>query len=166
MPIELWEVKRYANKTINFTHLRTSGATESIKTISKKSKSIESVSKEIKVYSEDEHLTISSEKMKGLYKKFKAAILNIAEDIALKSTKWYIGFIAKRNVSDIHIQNKALKIWINLKKGELDDSKGLAGDVSNIGHWGNGEYELQVSDYDNLEYIISLIKQSYKKNSK
>jgi len=59
-----------------------------------------------------------------------------------------------------------LKIWINLKKGELDDSKGLARDISNIGHWGKCDYELQVSDDDNLEYIISFIKQSYKKNSK
>ena len=166
LPIELWEVKRYANRTVNFIRLQTSGATESIKTISKKSEAIKSVSKEIKVYTEDEHLTSSLEEIKELYKKFKAAILNIADGITLKPTKWYIGFIAKRNVTDIHIQKRALKIWINLNKNELDDPKGLARDVSNIGHWGNGDYELQVSNDDNLEYIISLIKQSYKKNAK
>ena len=166
LPIELWEVKRYANRTVNFIRLQTSGATESIKTISKKSEAIKSVSKEIKVYTEDEHLTSALKEIKELYKKFKAAILNIADDITLKPTKWYIGFIAKRNVTDIHIQKRALKIWINLNKNELDDPKGLARDVSNIGHWGNGDYELQVSNDDNLEYIISLIKQSYKKNAK
>jgi predicted transport protein len=166
LPIELWEVKRYTNRTVNFIRLQTSGATESIKTISKKSEAIKSVSKEIKVYTEDEHLTRALEEIKELYKKFKAAILNIADDITLKPTKWYIGFIAKRNVTDIHIQKRALKIWINLNKNELDDPKGLARDVSNIGHWGNGDYELQVSNDDNLEYIISLIKQSYKKNAK
>lgn len=166
LPIELWEIKRYANQTVNFIRLQTSGATESIKTISKKSEAIKSVSKEIKVYTEDEHLTSALEEIKELYKKFKAAILNIADDITLKPTKWYIGFIAKRNVTDIHIQKRALKIWINLNKNELDDPKGLTRDVSNIGHWGNGDYELQVSNDDNLEYIISLIKQSYKKNAK
>lgn len=166
LPIELWEVKRYSNQTVNFTHLYASGATESIKTISKKDKNIESVSKEIKVYIEDEHLTSTSEEIKELYKKFKSSILNISDNIILKPTKWYIGFVAKRNVTDIHIQKKALKIWINLNKAELDDPKGLARDVSNIGHWGNGDYELQVSNDDNLEYIISLIKQSYKMNSK
>ncbi|MGB3460014.1 MAG: DUF5655 domain-containing protein [Halobacteriota archaeon] len=166
LPIELWEVKRYANRTVNFIRLQTSGATESIKTISKKSEAIKSVSKEIKVYTEDEHLTSALEEIKELYKKFKAAILNIADNITLKPTKWYIGFIAKRNVTDMHIQKRALKIWINLNKNELDDPKGLARDVSNIGHWGNGDYELHVSNDDNLEYIISLIKQSYKKNAK
>jgi predicted transport protein len=166
LPIELWEVKRYTNQTVNFIRLQTSGATESIKTISKRSEAIESVSKEVKVYTEEEHLSNTSEEIKELYRKFKTAILNIADDITVKPTKWYIGFIAKRNITDVHIQRKALKIWINLNKGELDDPKGLFRDVSNIGHLGNGDYELQVSNDDNLEYIISLTKQSYKKNTK
>lgn len=166
LPIELWEVKRYANQTISFTCLQTSGAVESIKTISKRSKTIESVSKEIKVYTEAEHLSGVSDEIKELYKKFTYAILVIGGDISVKATKYYIGFIAKRNVTDIHVQKKALKIWINLKKGKLDDPKGLARDVSSVGHWGNGDYELVVSNDDDLEYIISLIKQSYKKNVK
>lgn len=145
LPIELWAIKKYANQTVNFIRLQTSGATESVKTISKRSETIRSVSKEIKVYTEDEHLTSTTEEIKELYKKFKAAILNVADGITLKPTKRYIGFIAKKNVTDIHIQKKTLKIWINLNKGELDDPKAVARDVSNIGHWGNGDYELQVN---------------------
>lgn len=166
LPIELWEVKRYANQTINFIRLQTSGATESIKTISKRSEAIESVSKEIKVYTEDEHLSNTSEEIKELYRKFKTAILNIADDITVKPTKHYIAFESGRNIASVFLQKKSLKFWINLKKGELDDPKILARDVSNIGHHGIGDYELQVTNDDNLEYIISLIKQSYKKNTK
>lgn len=51
-------------------------------------------------------------------------------------------------------------MWINLHKGELDDPKLLTRDVSTKGHWGNGDYELVVSDTKNLEYIMSLIKQA------
>jgi predicted transport protein len=58
-----------------------------------------------------------------------------------------------------------LKVWINLQKGKLDDPKNITRDVSAIGHWGNGDYEIQISDDDNIEYIISLIKQSYNKNN-
>ncbi len=57
-------------------------------------------------------------------------------------------------------------MWINLKKGELGDSKGITRDVSTTGHWGNGDFEIQVKDDDNLEYILSLVKQSIKKNKK
>jgi len=44
------------------------------------------------------------------------------------------------------------------------DEKNLARDVSNVGHWGNGSYEIKMSDAENLEYILSLLKQSLKKN--
>lgn len=164
LPIELWEIKKYANKIISFVQILPLGATESIKTISKGSKTIESVSKEVKVYTEDEHLAEKPDEIRELYDKFKASLLTIGNDIKIKPTKWYIGFLSKSNFVDIHIQKEALKIWLNLKLGELDDPKKLARDVSNTGHWGNGDYELQVIDDKDIEYIISLAKQSYSKN--
>jgi predicted transport protein len=45
----------------------------------------------------------------------------------------------------------------------LDDPKGVARDVSSIGHWGNGDYEIRVTPTTDLEYIMFLIHQSYKK---
>lgn len=55
---------------------------------------------------------------------------------------------------------KNIKLWINVKQGKLDDPKNMMRDVSNIGHWGNGDYELGIENTNNLEYIMSLIKQS------
>ena len=63
------------------------------------------------------------------------------------------------NVCDIEIQKKKLIITINAKKGELSDPKGVARDISKLGHWGNGDYEVAVSDDKDLEYIMSLVKQ-------
>ncbi|HAG50702.1 MAG: hypothetical protein A2X87_01055 [Deltaproteobacteria bacterium GWC2_42_51] len=165
LPIELWEIKKYANDTVNLEQIRPLGATESIKTISKGDKLIEGVSKEVKVYTEDDHLAETSDEIKELYDKFKISLLTISGDIKIKPTKWYMGFLSKTNFVDIHIQKKALKIWLNLRSGELDDPKGLARDVSKIGHWGNGDYEIQVSNDENIDYIISLAKQSFRKNS-
>lgn len=165
MPIELWEIKKYANETISFEQIQPLGAIESIKTVSKGSKAIESVSREVKVYTEDDHLAESSDEIKELYEKFKASITTIGKDVKVKPTKYYLGFLSKTNFVDIHVQKKAIKIWLNLRQGELDDPRGLTRDVLNIGHWGNGDYELQVSNDADAEYIISLAKQSYKKNS-
>lgn len=165
LPIELWEIKKYANYTVSLEQIRPLGATESIKTISKGDKLIEGVSKEVKVYTEDDHLAETSDEIKELYDKFKISLLTISGDIKIKPTKWYMGFLSKTNFVDIHIQKKALKIWLNLRSGELDDPKGLARDVSKIGHWGNGDYEIQVSNDENIDYIVSLAKQSFRKNS-
>jgi predicted transport protein len=165
LPIELWEIKKYANDTISIEQIESLSASESIKTISPKSKAIEKVTKEIKVYTEDDHLSGIPEDIKELYDKFKNSVLSIGNDIKIKPRKQYIAFVSKTNFTDVEIHKKELKIYFNLKKGGLDDPKGLTKDVSQIGHWGNGDYELKMSNDENLDYIVSLVKQSYKKNS-
>ncbi len=165
LPIELWEVKRYSNKTVSYNQIRTSGAKESIKTVSKFDSEMEIVSKEIKIYTEQEHIDKGSEEIKELYKKLRNAILNL-DELEIKPKKLYVSFAATSNIVDVNIQQSQLKIWINLRKGELDDPKQICRDVSTTGHWGNGDYEISMKTDENLEYILSLVKQSIKnKNS-
>lgn len=165
LPIELWEVKRFENDTVSFDQVQKAGALESINTISKANKTIAAVGTEIVVYTEEEHLANASDEIVELYQKLKSAISNL-DNFDIKPKKKYIAFVSGKNIVDIHPQKKALKLWINLAKGELDDSKNLTRDVSATGHWGNGDYELQIDSDEDLEYILSLIKQSIKKNKK
>lgn len=162
LPIELWEIKKFSNNTITYIPRMSSGATESIKTISQKSKEIEKITKEIKVYTESDHIEKSSDEVVELYQKFKSAILDISNEISIHPRKMYIGFVAnKKNICDFHLYKEYVKIWINVKKGKLNDPKDIARDVSETGHWGNGDYQIQVSNDDQLEYIVSLIKEVY-----
>lgn len=165
LPIELWEVKRFENETVSFEQIQKAGAQESIKTISKTDETIDKIAKEIKVYSESEHLEKATEETKELYEKVKNALLNLG-DLEVKPKKKYIAYVSGTNVVDVQVQKNALKLHINLKKGELEDSKKLTRDVSEIGHYGNGDYQLQFSNDEDIEYIMSLIKQSLKKNKK
>ncbi len=114
---------------------------------------------------EQEHLNKVNDETLELYEKFKNSILAL-DNIEIKPTKLYVAFVAGSNIVDVRIQQSRLKMWINLARGELDDPKELARDVSNVGHWGNGHYELKIDNDENLEYILSLIKQSLKKNKK
>ncbi|AJI57798.1 putative exonuclease I [Francisella philomiragia] len=165
LPIELWEVKRYENKTISYEQIRKTDSQESIKTISKKDNAIDSVSKEIKVYSEEDLVSKASDEVKELYMQLKVAVLNFG-DIDIKPNKHYIAFVGVKNIIDVQVQKKALKIWINLPIGSLDDPKKIARDMSNIGHLGNGDYEIQIGFDNDFEYVLSLIKQSVRKNGK
>jgi predicted transport protein len=63
------------------------------------------------------------------------------------------------------LQKNQIKIWLNLKKGELIDNNNVTRDVSSIGHWGNGDYEIKLEKGDDVDYLMTLIKQSYKKHS-
>ncbi len=110
LPIELWEVKRYNNKTISYNQVQTSGAQESIKTISRQDATIEKVTREIKVFTEQEHLEKASEEIKELYEKLKNAILNL-DELEVKPKKLYIAFVASTNVVDVNVQRNQIKIW-------------------------------------------------------
>lgn len=162
LPIELWEIKQFENDIFVINPIKKSQSAPSIKQVqsSHKDSEISKVVEEIKVYTEEDHLESKSEDIIELYESYKEAILNLSSDIEVIARKQHIAFKKGRNFVDINIQKKGLKMWINLHKGELDDPKLLARDVSTKGHWGNGDYELVVSDTKNLEYIMSLIKQA------
>ena len=167
LPIELWEVRRFRNNTISFNKYDTAKSKESIKTISSADETIESVSREIEVFTEDNHIAKASDAIEQLYLKLKTAILNLDDDVEINPRKHFVGFkCTGKTFTDVVIQKKGLKLFINLKSGELNDPLKLSRDVSNVGHWGNGAYEIQFSNDEQLEYILSLIKQSLVKNIK
>ena len=165
--IELWEVKQYENDTIIINAIKKSSASESIKPLTKNKEILKTVTEEIKVYTERDHVGKATDIIDELYEKFKSAITNLEDDILIIPKKQYIAFNkGKKNYYGITILKNSLKIFINLKGGELDDPKQLAKDVSKIGHWGNGDYQIQVETDNDLEYIMSLIKQSIKQSIK
>lgn len=165
LPIELWEVKKFENSTISFEQIIKTSAVESIKTISRNNDTVEKVSEEVKVFTEQEHLSKAEFTIREFYEQFKERLINLDDNITLNPRKHFIGYKIDGNTfCDIVILAKSLKVTLNLKSNELDDPKGIARDVSNVGHWGNGAYEIKVSESDELEYIMSLIKQSLKKH--
>lgn len=161
LPIELYEIRRYENGTLSFNQIIAARSSESIKTVSATDDKISAVTKEIKVYTEEEQKAAGSQEMQELYERLKGMILNIGDDISVKPTKLYVAFQRKTNFCDICIQKKQLKIWLNAPKGSISDAKGITRDVSEIGHHGNGDYELVIDSDSDIEYIASLIRQSY-----
>ena len=160
--IELWEVKQFDNDTVIISPIKKSNAAESIKPLTQNKEALKKVTEEIKVYTEEDHIDKASETTSELYEKFKKAILNLADGIEVIPKKHYIAFKKGSNITDISILKKSLKIFINAKTGQLDDPKKIAQDVSSIGHWGNGDYQVQIENDNDMEYIMSLIKQAIK----
>lgn len=163
LPIDLVMIKKYKNGLINVETLNKSSSKQSkVDQQIKNETSKKGLSKEIKVYTEDEHVQKGSPEIQELYEEIKEIILSWDSKIIIKPTKLYNSFKLKRNIVDIQVQKNALKIWVNLKYGKLHDFENVARDVSNTGHWGNGDYEITIQDNQNIEYLASLIKQSWR----
>lgn len=157
--IELWEVQQFEDGNISIRQIKQSNSATSIKPIAQQSSVIQKVTSEIKVYSEADHESAVDAEIFELYEKFRDAILNLADGIEVSPQKLYIALKKNGNLACIQLQKKNLKIYIGAKKGTLEDPKKLAKDVSAIGHYGTGDYEIQVNSDKDLEYIMSLVKQ-------
>lgn len=99
--------------------------------------------------------------IQSLYKTLRQEILKMGEDIEEKFNINTISFRQNRVFTDLVLQNRKINVFINLKKGELQDPSHVAEDVSDVGHWGNGDYRLSLKKEEEIDDAIGLIKQSY-----
>lgn len=164
LPFELWEIKRYSNQSVLLSQVLGSSK-ESIGSLNTNSSNptITQISREVKVYTEDRHLEYGSVELNEIYSEVRDRIFELGSDVEIVPRKEYIGFKRRTNFVDIEFQKKQLKFFINLKKGELDDPMSVSRDVSTVGHYGNGDYEVRVNTQTDLDYLMVLIKQSYKR---
>lgn len=164
LPIELWEMKQFLNWNIVYNQIKASNTTESIKTITKFESEIKEIEKEIKTYTEDDHILWKPENIKELYEAFKNLIFSIDSRIEIIPWKIYIAFkIWKRNLIDLEIFNQHITLWINWKYWDLDDKNRIIRDVSKIWHHWNWENEIKISTHEQFMKVLDLIQQAHKK---
>lgn len=166
LPFELWEITRYTDESIGLNKISTESNVDINSTISNESSDgvVRKVSKEIVRYDEEYHLSKNKNRpdwVSELYRKLKNRILELGDNIEIRFGKQTIGFSNNKVFSDLILYNKGVGVVINLKKGKLKDSLNLTEDLSDKGHWGSGDYRIWLKSEDNLEYTISLIRQSY-----
>ena len=161
LPIELREIKRFSNNSIIVNQIK-GDSTESVTTVSKGKGLIDKVSKEVKIYSEEDIVSFGEKEIQSVYYSLRSSILEL-QDLEVQPRKKYIGFVTSRNICSVFVQKKKIKLWISLKIGELNDYNNLMRDVSHIGHHGIGNYEGFIDENTDLDYVMSLIKQSYDK---
>ena len=158
LSIELWEIKRYQGGIISVNPLQKTKSAPSIKQVQKMgSEDIKKIAKEIQTYDEAYHLADKSDDIKELYEQFRDSILNLAPDIEMNIRKNYIAFKCKNsNLLYVHFFKDFIRFDISEQRKKLiDDPRNFFKDVV------DGNYfAVKVKDSENLEYILSLIKQT------
>lgn len=162
LPIELWEVNKYDNDTILYNQLKSADSNESIKTISK-NKTIENVSKEIKVYTIEDHAAGINKGIADLFYLLRDKILSLNDNIEERPKKHYIAYRLASAFLYLHLQQSQIKLHLIVNKIELNDPKNISRDVTTIGHYGGGVTEIVLNKEEDISYVMTLVEQSYKK---
>ena len=90
-------------------------------------------------------------------------IQNIGAGVKREFKKLYIAYKLDTNFVDIVVQKQRLRVSINMKFSEIHDPKGLCHDITGIGRWGNGDVEVFFEHLSDIDDVMKLIEQSYKK---
>jgi len=164
LPFEIWEIHQYENNTIIYNQLETNPEAASINTITKTNTIAQKVSKEIKVYREQDHTQKTTEELREIYQELKERIQNLGPDIELQAKQLYMVFKVQNNsIVSVIFYKSQLKLILALPKGALNDPYNHTRDVSNVGHWASGDYETTIKPSTDLDEIMPLIKQVYQK---
>lgn len=162
IPVDLIKVTRYEEDIIDIDFIK---KTSNVKVEEMEDNSNNTVNKEIKVYTEEDHISKLPDTIKKLYETLKNRILEL-DDIDIDVKKVYIAFKGNRNIVDMDFSRNRIRVTINMKKGTLEDPTNIAEDITGIGHWGNGDYRVNIYNDDDIDKVMPLIKQSLKVNKK
>lgn len=166
-PFDLYKVIRYTEDIVNIELIK---KTSNVKLDENKFKSANIIQKEIKVYTEEDHMSKANDDIKMAYQTLKDKVLEL-DDIDIDVKKVYIAFKGLRNIIDVEFGRNFLQITFNIKYGKLEDPENILSsyvlpDGKIIGHHGNGDYYISIKHENDVEKIIPFIKQSLKYNKK
>lgn len=116
--------------------------------------------KEVGIYTIDNYEYLKGDILE-LYNSLRKRILNIDASVKEEYKKLYIAFKSHSNFVDVVPQKSKLRLSLNMNFNQIDDPMGMCSDVSNKGRWGNGDIEVNLSNINELDYIIDLIQQSF-----
>lgn len=161
LAIELWEIKQFENDIVVINPIKKSKSAPSIRQTQQNDDSkISKVAREIKVFTEEDHLQGKSDDVTELYETFKQSILLLAPNFIVSPKKLYISFEKEgKIIADIVIQKNKLKLYINIQNTSFKDTLKIGTTMFDKTKWGKGYYMISILNTTNLEYIMSLIKQ-------
>ncbi len=164
LPIELWEIELYQNKTILYKQLKAPESSESINTIAKDDSQVREVSKQVKKYSIDDHFKEDWQESRELFDIAREKILSFDDQIEERVTKLYIVYkINKSNFCEIVTQKRGLKVYLDQNIDEFKDPENLLEDCTGVGRHATGVCYLKLESRDQIESVIYLIRQVYNK---
>ncbi|KKQ55475.1 MAG: Transporter [Parcubacteria group bacterium GW2011_GWA2_38_13] len=120
-----------------------------------------------KTYSINDHLADINKETLVLFQGLREKILSLDQNITEEAKSKYIAYKTSTNFADIVVKQYGLKIFLNVKSGQLNDPQNLTRDLTkpkHVGHWGNGDYEVKLEKESELDTVFALIKQSYDLN--
>jgi predicted transport protein len=168
--IELWRYRLFSNSTLYLEEvfqktvaaapeLPTSGKNPVMVTAGKKA----ALSKATGVYTFEQHLGGKPEKIKTLVYDLQEFIMGLDTAMEEAPKKFYIAYKISQNIVCMEVKMQKIILYLKLNPNEIENRPTFSRDVSDIGHYGTGDFELTVSSEAQVEAAKEYITKAYRK---
>jgi predicted transport protein len=166
LPIELWKAQLFEGGMISIEQQLADKQAESIKTVTKKSTTTDSVVEEIRTYSVND-LIKEDYPSRSLYEELSTRILELDSNFTESPKKGYIGFkLGTKLVVAVVPQRNRLVLELNRTRPEdVDDPKGLVELIpKSLEHKNRYISRIFIEDIGVINYAMTLVEQVYKRH--
>jgi predicted transport protein len=169
--IELWQYKTYDNGILNIEEVykrTTSTTNQDTADISSKNPVMVEAGKKAALtrktatYTLEEHFENLDENILELFNTIRDYIVTIDSSIEETPKKNYIAYKTSQNFACLQTYKKKLTLFLKLDANEVNPMPKQGRDVSEIGHFGTGNFELIIKDLADFEDTKLLINEAYK----
>ena len=101
--------------------------------------------------------------MRALFDAFGKEVLALDPCVRQEVLKLWIAFKAESNFVDVWPQKKRLSLWLRMPFHELDDSKGIAKDLTERRGVTVANVEVGLSRHEDLPYVMGLVRQAFER---
>ena len=155
--IELWKYKKFENGMFNLEEIFINKENNKDKVIR-----IDEKEKETPVYTYERLVNkLALGNLKEFLEDVRDYTINLSEEVEEVPKKYYIAYKIAKNFMCIECQKKRIRVYLKLTSNDLEKWKSVGRDVTNIGHFGTGNFEFDITEEKDLEIAKELIKVSF-----
>jgi len=114
-------------------------------------------------YTFEQHLEGKSEKIKEMVFDIREFVMGL--DAAMEETpkKFYIAYKISQNIVCVEVKKQKIILYLKLNPREIENAPSISRDVSEIGHYGTGDFQLTVTSDNDIEIAKEFINLAYQK---
>jgi predicted transport protein len=112
----------------------------------------------------DDYPNLADGPAKMFYDVLRVRVLGLDPGVVVAYTKKKaISFNYGTTFVDVVPWKRYLQLTINSPFKSLEDPRGLARDVTNVGHWGQGDVMVRLDSLEEIDYVMSLVRQAFQR---
>ncbi|MGB6130094.1 MAG: DUF5655 domain-containing protein [Psychrilyobacter sp.] len=157
--IELWKYKNFENGMFNLEEIFINKENNKCKD---KVVRIEEKEKETPIWTYERIANkLGTTSLKELLEEIRDYTIDLSGEVEEAPKKLYIAYKIAKNFVCIECYKKQIVLMLKLTSKELEKYKEVGRDVTNIGHYGTGNFQLSITEMNDLEIVKELIKISF-----